>query len=193
MRAKMLFEDFFSIYLSGGLVKSLEGNSGDFDTPEKLLLLGYEQFGVEEEHSLFEKYYAVNKRKGFVFKVYFYKKKPWTSAICFFGFKLDFVLSLARSYLKKIDVFFDDSKFDGGVLVINDICVCRFDFIKNKYPKIITLETNVTENEVIKIGKTKIEIISSQLLRIESDTPLRRRRNIRNLFGVIEKYCRANK
>jgi len=193
MRAKIPLEELFSIYLNGGLVRSLEGSLGVFDTPEYLLSLGYEQFGTEREHSLFEKYYPMSKNKGIVFKVYFYKKMPWRSAVSFFGLSLDFALNLARSHLKKVDVFFDESNFESGVLVINEICVCKFDFFdKNKCPKMLALETIVEENKVTKDGKTKIEIISNQLLKIESDTPLRRHRNVRNLFDVVEKYCRVN-
>jgi len=188
MNTKIHIEEIFSIYLNGGLVKSLEGNRGYFDSPERLLSLGYEKFGTEEEHSLFEKYYPIGTNKGFTFKVYFYKNKPWMSALSFFRFRLNFILSLAGYNFKKIDVFFDEAGFESGALIINDLCICRFEIINKKYPRILTLETSVADKFIGPRRATEIDIISNQLLRIGPDSELRHHKNVDVLFETIEKH-----
>jgi len=167
---KMSIKKILSTYLNGCVLKSLEGNERIFDGADKLLALGYERIGSEDGHSVFEKYYSVGANKGFTFKVYFYRDIPWSTGISFWRFKLEPILALAKDHVKKIDVFFDEDNFSDGALIINDTCVCRFEFIKEKYPRVLTLETSVIAHPIMKDCKITIESVLNQFSRISQNS-----------------------
>lgn len=132
-----------SIYLGGEILRGWEGEGDFFDSSDDLLQLGYDRVGSMSDHSLLEKYYPVRENKGVTFKVYFYKGVPWSSGVDFFGFRLGATLKSVKQYIGKIEIFFDMSDCDNGALVINDFCVCRFSFLGEKSPRILTFETDV--------------------------------------------------
>lgn len=79
---KVRISKILSIYLKGGVLKIREGE--DFiERQEDLILSGYDRIGSANEHSLLERYYSLDVRKGINFKLYFYEGDLWSSGIDF--------------------------------------------------------------------------------------------------------------
>jgi len=186
--SKIPMERIVSTYLNGEILKNVEEEKNIFYEPEKLLLMGYEMFGSEDEHSLFEKYYAIGSNKGFTFKVYFYKNIPWSSGISFWRFKLDPVLFLAKSSIKNIKTFFDRNGFGNGAFIVNGFCVFRFEFIKNKYPRVLTLETDIATNAIMDDCRITTNSVFNQFSAINSCNYYEDE-NVRKIFEMISKHC----
>jgi len=179
-------EKILEIYLNGGVLKQVESEKDVFISGNELLRLDYEKVGRFPEHTLFEKWHKIDRHKHIKFKVYFFCDKPWGSGLGLWGYRLNFVLKLAKPYIKTINVFFDDT-FDYGALIINEFCVFRFDLHKRKFPRMVTLETDKSISE---IDKTTMATgwVRMQFSQVKYLNDFPNNKNVQKIFKIIANY-----
>ncbi len=180
----------FSVYLNGGVARGW-GNEAFLESQDELLLLGYDRVGSTGEHSLLEKYYPVSLEKGVNFKLYFHKGDLWSSGVDFFGFRLEPLLKLVKEHINKVDVFFDVDDFDNGALVVNDFCVCRFSFMNERSPRILTLETDMGVCASMQGSRVATDFACKQFVHVKDVHVFRNNRNVRRIFEIMRKTCHS--
>lgn len=170
-------------YLKGEICLNVEPSATAPKSIEDLISMDFSREGHPNDHELFEKYYSMGSRnQGINFKIYAFKGKIWSSGLDFYGCRLSTILKRINNPAN-MRLFLDNNKSDGA-FVINDLCVCRFSYLKES-PLALTFETNAVIIDEMKNRKISTNAVENDFHEIFAVLAGRKNRKFRKIKQIL--------
>lgn len=170
-------------YINGEICTGFEETNTLIENLGELHSIEFDSTGDPCGHELFEKNYSINQRnQGVNLKLYTFRRKLWSSGLDFYGFRLSNILRKIDSP-SNIRLFLDNHRSNGAI-IINEICVCRFSYYKEK-PLALTFETDIGIIDEMRNKRISTNAIHNEFSEILTQTAFKNNKKIRLLRKII--------